>query len=324
MSAFLRTVAPVLLAGLAIAAGASAQPQVSAPPTVGQVTVTGRRAADEDMIRAVIAPFVTSHAARDRKSGLLLRAAPTGICPVALGLPEAFDDFVIHRIIEVARQAGAAMEPKGRCRPNVEVLFTSRPQVVIDALARQTHGEILGFHFLGEKGPLIHVTRPIQAWYITGTRGDSSSQDKRLDSDGTVSGDHAQVRIDRAYGGGLDTGTGSLVPPRNRSQFVNVLILADAGKLAGHEIGPVADYVALLALSQPQNLDGCGALPSILDLLASGCGSRPAPRALTDSDLAFLKALYAADLSSSAGAARAQMARQMARDIPAPPSRPPQ
>ncbi len=319
MSASLRTFALAVLAATAVASVAFAQPQAPPPPTVGQVTVTGHRPADEDMIRQVIAPFVASHAARDRKSGLLLRAPPTGLCPATLGLPGAFDDFVTRRIIEVARQVGAAVEPQGKCQPNVEVLFTAQPQIIIDTLAERTHGEILGFHFVGEKAPLIRVTRPIQAWYITGTTGDSSSQDKRLDPEGTVSSDHAHVRVDRAYGGGLDTGTGSLVPPRNHSQFVNVLILADAGKVAGREIGPIADYVALLALSQAQTLDACGALPSILDLMASGCTSRPAPQALTDSDLAFLKALYATDLSASSGAARTQVAHEMAKDIAAPP-----
>ena len=316
MSAFLRTLALVGLAVAALASGVSAQPKASGQSTVGEITVTGRRPADEDMIRTVIAPFVASHAARDRVSGLLIRAPPTGLCPVTLGLPPAFDDFVTRRIIEVAKQIGAAVEPPGKCHLNVEVLFTSQPQILIDALAERTRGEILGFHFVGEKQALIRMTRPVQAWYITGTAGDSRSPDKRLDLDGTVSSDHSQVRVDQAYGGGLDTGTGSHVPPRNRSQFINVLIVADAGKLAGREIGPIADYVAMLALSQAQTLDACGALPSILDLMATGC---PSHQALTDSDLAFLKALYAADLSASSAAARAKVAHEMAKDMTAPP-----
>ena len=221
------------LVALATAAAAPAQPRDTGQTTVGPVTVTGRRPpADEDMIRSVITPFVDVHAARDRKSGLLLRAAPTGVCAVALGLPAAFDDFVVGRIDEVARQAGAAVEPAGKCKPNVEVLFASRPQAIVDTLVERTRGQILGFHFVGEAHALVRVTRPIQAWYITGTSGDSSSQDKRLDPDGTVGSDHAKVRVDQAYGGGLDTGTGSLVPPRNRSQFVNVLIVADAAKVS--------------------------------------------------------------------------------------------
>ena len=319
MSASFHRFAVAALAAVTFATGASAQTKPAGQHTVGEVTVIGRRPADEDMIGTVIAPFVDSHATRDRKSGLLLRAAPSGICPVTLGLPKPFDDFITARIAEVARSVGAAVETAGKCQPNVEVLFASQPQAVVDALARQTGGEILGYHFVGEKQALIRMNRPVQAWYVTGTRGDSSSQDKRIDPDGSVDSVHDQVRVDQAYGAGLDTGTGSLVPPRNRSQFVNVLIVADAGKVAGREIGPVADYVAMLALSQARSLDACGELPSILDLLAANCQSRPAPLALTSSDLAFLKALYAADLSRPAPSANVKIEHEMVRDMAAPP-----
>ena len=319
MSTFLHTLSLAGLAAAILASSASAQPLASGHNIVGEVTVTGRRPADEDMIRTVIAPFVASHAARDRVSGLLLRAPPTGLCPVTLGLPKPFDDFVTARIVEVARSVGAAVEALGKCQPNVEVLFAARPQAVVDALAERTRGEILGYHFVGERQALIRMNRPVQAWYITGTRGDISSQDKRVDPDGSVESDHTHVRVDQAYGGGLDTGTGSHVPPRNRSQFVNVLIVADGGKVAGREIGPVADYVAMLALSQARSLDACGPLPSILDLMADDCPSRPAPRALTDGDLAFLKALYAADLSTPETNARAKIAHEMVKDMAAPP-----
>ena len=199
------------------------------------------------------------------------------------------------------------------------MLFTDRPQTIVDTLASRTHGQVLGLHFVGETQALIRVTRPVQAWYITGTSGDDNSQDKRIDPDATVDSEHAHVRIDQAYGGELDTGTGSLVPPQNRSQFVNVLIVVDAGKLAGHEIGPVADYIAMLALSQAATLDACSPLPSILDVFAAHCTTRPTPTALTDSDLAFLKALYSSDLSTSGSFARTRVAHAMARDMATPP-----
>jgi hypothetical protein len=68
--------------------------------------------------------------------------------------------------------------------------------------------------------------------------------------------------------------------------------------IAGQEIGPIADYIAMLSLSQPNSLDECNDLPGILDLMASGCDARPKPVALTESDVAYLKGLYAADLGA--------------------------
>jgi len=69
--------------------------------------------------------------------------------------------------------------------------------------------------------------------------------------------------------------------------------------VGGTEIGPIADYIAMLALSQPETLDGCNEFPSILDLMSASCTSRSKPTALTESDLAYLKALYAADITTS-------------------------
>jgi len=75
--------------------------------------------------------------------------------------------------------------------------------------------------------------------------------------------------------------------------------VADIKKLAEQEIGPVSDYIAMLALSQPRSLDDCDKLPSILDLMLPDCRDSAKPGALTPSDIAYLKALYAADLGAT-------------------------
>ena len=76
------------------------------------------------------------------------------------------------------------------------------------------------------------------------------------------------------------------------SGFFNIVIVADPSKLADYEVGPLADYIAMLALSQPASLDNCQDLPSISNLLAKDCPSIPG--SITDGDLAFLKGLYRA------------------------------
>jgi hypothetical protein len=66
--------------------------------------------------------------------------------------------------------------------------------------------------------------------------------------------------------------------------------VAEPAKLLDQDIGGLADYIAMLALSQPASLDSCQALPSISNLLAPGCAS--VPDRITDGDLAYLRALY--------------------------------
>ena len=308
-------------AALAMAAGPSASagsPPADAgaappPKPIGTVTVTARRRADRDTIRTVIAPFVDQHAARDRKSGLLLRAAPEGICPQTLGISAPFSQFVTARIVAVAKSVGAVVQEIGKCRPNVEVVFSSNPQSLVDGLVKMTRGDILGFHYAHEDAALIRVSRPIQAWYVTGTFNEIGASNAKVAAGGAYAVPDMAV-MDQVDAPDPFTGTGSHLTPRNSSQIVNVLILVDAEKVVDQEIGPIADYIAMLALSQAQSLDNCGKLPSILDLMSPACASRPRPQTLTESDMAFLKALYASDISA-AGDARSRIADAMAKDL---------
>ena len=318
--------AAVAAAGISSAAlGQSPAQSGAAPPSrnrVDTVTVIGRRKTDAATVRTVIAPFVSRHAARDRITGMLVRAPPSGVCPIALGLSPAFNAFVSARIIEVAKAVGAPVAKAGQCQPNVEVVFTEDPQDLVDRLEKRSGGEILGFHYANETRALSRVTRPVHAWYMTGTVSPTPPEATRvMDVIGLQpfrSSDSSRPEdavVDHAYWRTPPySGTGSRFPPRNSSQLVNVLIVADLGKLDGREIGPLSDYMAMLALSQATSLDACNTLPSILDMLAAECQDHPAPQALTDSDTAFLKALYASDISSSGNAGSYRVEHAMAKD----------
>jgi hypothetical protein len=78
------------------------------------------------------------------------------------------------------------------------------------------------------------------------------------------------------------------------SEFAGVVIIADAGKVRGYGIAAVADYVAMLALSEASGQTGCKPLPTIMNLFAGDCAASRADRA-TSVDLAYLKALYTTD-----------------------------
>src|SRR5258706_15591171 len=78
--------------------------------------------------------------------------------------------------------------------------------------------------------------------------------------------------------------TGNRLNDGLSSEFFNVLIVAEPAKLLDHEIGTLADYIAMLALSQPGPLADCAEFPTILNLLGPGC-NRTATN-LTDGGLA--------------------------------------
>ena len=84
--------------------------------------------------------------------------------------------------------------------------------------------------------------------------------------------------------------TGSRAMDGLSSGFFNVLIVAEPARLLDYEVGTLADYVAMMTLSQPASQDVCQELPSISNLLVPGCKSVPSH--ITDADLAYLRGLY--------------------------------
>ncbi|HEY5048272.1 MAG TPA: hypothetical protein VII49_09650 [Rhizomicrobium sp.] len=298
-----------VMSALASAATAQTNPVASQPgeehPSSSRqpetVTVTAQRLTAQQLSDAVIAQFVDQHGARDKKSGQFVR--DLGVCPLTLGFPPAFNAFVTARVLAVAASVGARTQEAGKCNPNIEIIYTDEPQKVLNELYRHTRGAILGVHYVHEAKTLIRVTRPVQAWYVTGTRVKGGNGDA-VSGQGTPSSpndaDPSRMHMDDAYSRGPEpVGMGSRIHQRLESLIINTLILMDATKVVGQPIGPIADYAAMLALSQPKSLDDCSKLPSILDLMSSGCDARPKPESLTAGDIAYLKALYAADLAAS-------------------------
>lgn len=286
-------------AGICVASAAGAQtvtpPNQKTPETV---VVTGQKDID-----TVVSQFVDQHAAKNRKTGQYMKDDVGPVCPVTLGLPSAFNTFVTARVLGVATKVGAKTGVAGACRTNVEILFTDDPDAVIKSLADRTRGAILGMHYVHETAQYLEVTHPIQSWYMTGTRYDENSitpvTSTGMDGNTKPLDDKKPPLDDAYYNAPEAKPLGSNIPMRRISAIANVLIIADIKQVGGGEIGPVADYITMLALSEPGSLDACNEFPSILDLMAKDCAGRVKPLALTDSDMAYLKALYAADLGAT-------------------------
>ncbi len=271
-----------LAALLLAAAAATAQSPES-------VTVTGTRD------RQVLEKFVEGFTIPSRITGKMARWQD-GICPVTVGLAPRFTAFITRRVRDVAAEAGAPVNAGTGCKPNIEIVFTATPQALIDK-TRQDHPGFLGYYDNdAQLQKLATVSRPIQAWYTTAT------QDL-----------HGKIEVDsgKTIGPGLEVWlpcprvpgvclvnlpnaravavTGSRLGDGLRSSLYHVIIVADSGKLLAFEVGSLADYIALLALSQINIPESCQPLSSIVNLLQP-CGQKSS--ALTENDLGYLKGLY--------------------------------
>lgn len=296
----------VLLAG-----AASAQP---APP-VEHVTVTGTRT------RAVMDQYIQNFAVPTRMAGKLTRWQD-GVCPQVVGMKPQFADAIAKRILSVAQDVGAPVGGPG-CRTNIQVVFTTAPQALMDNV-RAHQPDYLGYADTASgRDRLAIVTRPVQAWYSTATR----DLDGQVEVDGqkTMGTTVDMPPVPPPPAGGIGFGgppmhmdmpgarivkvTGLRLGDGVTSELHHVIIVAEPGKLLDHEVGELADYIAMLSLTQLASLDVCQPLPSIVNLLVKDCAGQAL--ALTDNDLAYLKGLYKMSPDRNARSQADQIGYQM-------------
>jgi hypothetical protein len=191
---------------------------------------------------------------------------------------------------DVAALAGAPVNATASCTPNIEILFSTHPQILLDNI-RKKYPEVLGYSGNSEQTEkLATVTRPIQAWYMTGI--------KDLHGEIVIDGKPVGPGVEMNSGTGtaffpnahVAVTTGSRLGDGLRGTFYRVLIVVDPDKLVDYEIGSLADYISMLALTQLNSLDTCQQLPSIVNMLAAGCERKV--DALTGNDIAYLRGLY--------------------------------
>lgn len=248
------------------------------------------------------------------------------VCPQVSGLSPAASAFVSHRVTDIARSVGAPTSQASGCGVNVVIVFTHEPQQLLDHMAAD-HPSMLGSN-RSSGDTTFH--RAVQSWYVTGTKAingwnppvndeaamaalqiaiDVSTPLHGIAPDG--------ARVDPAYGdGNMTIGTsGDRLSAGIQSELLHVFIIVDSGKIAEDSLSSVSDYIAMLTLTRMKSLDGCSELPSIMDLLSSGCGPGPKPQALTETDTAYLKALYSSDLGMKLNLEQSEMRDRMVAAI---------
>jgi hypothetical protein len=238
------------------------------------------------------------------------------VCPTTLGLSAEMNAFVSQRVKDVAAEVGA---PSGACQSDVVIVFTSQPQALLDGIRRQAP-VLLGFHYPAQAKRLASVMHPIQAWYVTATASGAAHGGLGSVGTGLLQGALSAADSGGASGAVLDDGccgapggcAGNHFSVCLSSEFVAAVVVVNRDRVAGMSIGPVADYVSMLVLSKVDLDQGCSQPESITNLLAAACPQDARPTALTDTDLAYLKALYAIDMARLMWVQRGSVADLMA------------
>lgn len=298
---------PVLIASVL---AASAQTRTPSPESI---TVTAAKS------RATVEKFAKAFFTPTRLAGKIARWE-SGICPVTVGQRPALASLVTDRVKEIAESVGAPVNANPSCTPNIQIVFTTTPQALLDDV-RAHEPDYLGYaetSALREK--LATIGRPVQAWYTTET----------IDLDGRRQVDSSrrlgiEMNNITAFAMPFSMGvnrdpislpyatyakvTGNHINNGVRSGFNHVLIVVDSSKLVGRKFNPLADYIAMLALTQLNSPDACQELPSIVNMLAADCDQ--AMDGMTVTDLAYLRGLYKMDADKNLVSQQNEIADRM-------------
>jgi hypothetical protein len=185
---------------------------------------------------------------------------------------------------------------------------------------------VLGYYHFIERNKLKTVTHPIQSWYVTATSSGftcgaalvfanvTDASGMPVSNTGFPGATDLHETVDDPESvAPMGCGEAARFTALYRSVFHNVFIVADSKALEGKDLGFVADYLVMLALSKPRSLDGCNALPSVIDRLApASCSVSNPPDGLTPADAAYLTALYESDPESRKAFEQSDIARRMA------------
>lgn len=288
---------------------------------VENVVVTAPR----QRTRTVIENYVMGHAMRAPALGKLTRWK-LGICPQTTGVPPGFAKLVNQRLRQIAQAAGAPLAEGPSCRVNIEIVFTREPQALVDDV-RKKKPELLGFYPRARLDRIAKVDHAIQAWYATQTEdfngiihtddpkptgmtflmtGESGGNSVLTPSGASM----PDVTMDLGYARKMQV-RGDRLGDGLRSELYHVMVVVDRGRLEGMHIGPIADYIAMMALSQTGSFDDCEGAPSITNLFAADCDPGWKTDSISDIDLAFLRGLYHMDLAGSFQNQRAAITNAM-------------
>jgi hypothetical protein len=227
------------------------------------------------------------------------------ICPLVAGLDRERAEFILGRISEVARTAGARMASE-RCKiPNFYVIVTPEPDRLLKKWLARNPTIFDRNNGWGGIRRFLNSSDPIRYWY-----------NKRfLNTDGTTASTDAFT----AGLEGLSLGepvpvSKSVIGSRLSYSAVqglsSVIVVVDSSRMVDLNIGQLADYVAMVGLAEVRVDANTGTAPTILRLFDN---TDNPPQGLSEWDRSLLSSLYSTRQGSvmQVGAIKTTMLKQL-------------
>jgi len=328
---FLTLIAAVGLIAIAADRRAGAQqPPASAAPSApasaptdearrrSEVIVTGDRAEFESKVVGYVNQL-TDFDYGDSNRGLARWMEP--VCPLVTGIKRDVAEYILLRVSDVARAAGAPLAAEHCHRPNLFIIVTTQPEAYLRQMEK-LHGEVV----FGGAAPIlinefIATPRPVRTWYDTVEKTPEGLPLLNMSFPGI-----SQFLVKGVAGGTVifpvrpNDPAATLTNTWSQASHLvlnvvwamkRVYVIVDPSKFKGVKLGQLADYIAMAGLAQIKLDPKVAGDPTILTLFDAD--PQAASPGLTDWDRAFLKSFYAVEQKSVV--ARSSLAEDMIRTI---------
>ena len=262
---------------------ASADAATHASGALDEVIVRARGRAQRSALRAKLWPKITSFVYGIGAEEYALVRWRARICPLVSGLSQQQGEFILQRVSEIARSAGAPLADE-HCQPNLFVLVYPQPQELLEAMEKRNYRATFGGAALSAVEAFIATPHAVRVWYAYPLVTPGADF-------GTSGGGSYNVEGGRTID---DPRGNSPYPPAGGSSgggpFWRIYIVVDSTQLHGVALGQLADYVGMVGLARLKSTAHLGDAPTILKLFSGSPDAAPARMSVWDQ--AFLKALY--------------------------------
>jgi hypothetical protein len=272
---------------------------VSSENQLDSITVEAKKKEREEL-RLQVDQFVKTTV--EQHAGESLARWNSQVCPLVAGLPRDQGEFILRRLSQSVRDAGAPLAPEN-CKANFFVLVSSQADQILEALRKKRPGLFDTHNGLGPLQHFLRTERPVRVWQNWQNAGD--------DAGGLIIAE-AFIGISggASMGGSLGTGSSSsamanwptaTLPNSRLSRSVvrsisTAIIIVDLARITSGNLGQLSDYIAMVGLAEI-NLDRTiDSAPSVLRLF-SNPGETPL-EGMSPWDQALLKSLYASRAES--------------------------
>jgi hypothetical protein len=282
---------------------APSQPDRASSPsnTLPQVTIEAQREALERRVNGFVRGI--THNPRYYDEAIPRWRAP--LCFAVAGLPDEAGLLVLARLSQIAASAGAHIA-RQKCEYNFYVVLTPEPDQLLKRIYRRNHGV-----FDRDAGmPAIRrflspsKSEAVRVWHNADTVSRHGMPIHEDASCGAITVGNHSVPVSCQF-------EGSRLARDDVSALTLALVIVDTSLTKGVSYAQLADYAAMVGLTDIELDTDVGNAPTILRLFAESAEHRPT--GLTAWDRAFLNALYHTEESSHTQ--RAEIAVKMIHEV---------